>query len=762
MEFRLIHLESQLDTFRTRLGMISLDLFDELLINQVTDLCADLRELVVQMKDKHEEMKCRGVDVRTCLGKYKKSMRDFHLVCHILIHIIEKLEMNDSDFTIDISESLQEHLKQKYDMNRLEMLLEEENIHAIDQILRDLAFRRQCLSSYLETIRSLLQNKPEQNTSFDKYIHKAEKRLVTISDVDSDLNCLRGNLRAIERCIDKYINLLRDGKLRENDHDNFAQYNHIPDIPCFTYIQLMEKLCVGIDKLEIKTTFPTTDQLMKTWQDDHGTDDQFKPKIIELFQAVELDLTELFKEQKSTYSIPYKVGLIGHGSVGKSALAIELANAKQHSAMIDTTRSTFGYLQFDTLAYQHPRTRRPIPFTFVDIEGAIDADESLSAGNYLELITRADCDVYIIVFAGLFSAHNRACRQHIEKFLLRKCLLVRSKADVLFNDIFNEETATDYKKETATDYDVKKALEQTRSLSKVTFDDKRLTDEIYLTAVICKNSSKGASWAHFDLEKLKEKLIHLAIMDIRITRMCQLAILTSKAVINTCFRRGYVISKTRWKWFAAGASLIPFLDELPNFFGREEIRQAFGVHDRSAIKNMFRGTKDSLEEYLTKKNVTLPKNILESGYFEYLESDGPEDKHIYDEASSMYQNTRKSSTVKKNDQWTRHGTKVCTVLTAIGTSVDDILRSVIPAGTVGLRVVSIAGIVVGVALAPVFAVWAAYSSGKRMTEHLHRLCNDLFVIVSLFAVNQCNEHRKKTETLTFSSVFQETSSDEDK
>ncbi|CAF1303696.1 unnamed protein product [Adineta steineri] len=243
--------------------------------------------------------------------------------------------------------------------------------------------------------------------------------------------------------------------------------------------------------------------------------------------------------------------------------------------------------------------------------------------------------------------------------------------------------------------------------------------------------------------------------------MCQLAILTSKTVINTCFRRGYVISKTRWKWFAAGASLIPFLDELPNFFGREEIRQAFGVHDRSAIKNMFRGTKDSLEEYLTKKNVTLPKNILESGYFEYLESDRPEDKDIYDEASSIYQNARKSSTVKKNGQWTRHGTKVCTVLTAIGTSVDDILRSVIPAGTVGLRVVSIAGIVVGVALAPVFAVWAAYSSGKRMTEHLHRLCNDLFVIVSLFAVNQCNENRKKTETLTFSSVFEETSSDED-
>ncbi|CAF1238351.1 unnamed protein product [Adineta steineri] len=741
--------------------MTSLDLFDESLINQVAKLCADLKELVVQMKDKHEEMKYRGVDVTSCLGKYKKGMRDFHRICYILIHVIEKIEMNDSDITVDISESLQEHLKQKYDMNRLEMLSEAENIHAIDQILEDLAFRRHCLSSCLETIRSLLQNKPERNVSFDKYIHKAERRLVTISDVNSDLNCLRGNLRAIEQCIDKYINLLRDGKLQENDRDNFAQYIDAQDIPCFTYIQLMEKLCARIEKLEIKATFPTTEQLMKTWQDDHGADDQFKPKVIELFQAVELDLTELFKDQKLTYSIPYKVGLIGHGSVGKSALAIELANARQYSTMIDTARSTFGYLQFDTLPYQHPRTGRSIPFTFVDMEGAIDSDESLSAGNYLELITRADCDVYIIVFAGLFSKHNRDCQEYIKTKLQRECLLVRSKADVLFNDIFKDETATDYTKEIAADYDVKKALEQTRSLSKVTFNDERLREEIYLTAVRCNNNSKDASWAQFDLGKLKAKLTDLAITDIRTTRICQLAILTSKAVINTCFRRGYVVSKTRWKWFAAGASLIPFLDELPNFFGREEIRQAFGVHDRSAIKNIFRGTKDSLEEYLATKNVTLPKNTLESGYFEYLESDRPEVRNTYNRASSPYQNARKSSTVKKNDRLTRNGTKMVTVLTAIGTSVDDILRFAIPAGTVGLRIVSIAGIVIGVALAPVFATWAAYSSGERMTEHLHQLCNDLFLILSLFAVNECNEHRNKTKPPTFSSVFEETLSDED-
>ncbi|CAF4849263.1 unnamed protein product, partial [Rotaria magnacalcarata] len=40
------------------------------------------------------------------------------------------------------------------------------------------------------------------------------------------------------------------------------------------------------------------------------------------------------------------------------------------------------------------------------------------------------------------------------------------------------------------------------------------------------------------------------------------------------FRRGYIVSSTRYQWIAALCSIIPFLDELPAFFGRDKIRDA--------------------------------------------------------------------------------------------------------------------------------------------------------------------------------------------
>ncbi|CAF4938773.1 unnamed protein product, partial [Rotaria sp. Silwood2] len=50
------------------------------------------------------------------------------------------------------------------------------------------------------------------------------------------------------------------------------------------------------------------------------------------------------------------IGIIGDGSVGKTALIMALANIdKNIFSTVDIDRSTFNYLQFDTHTYRHPQ-----------------------------------------------------------------------------------------------------------------------------------------------------------------------------------------------------------------------------------------------------------------------------------------------------------------------------------------------------------------------------------------------------------------------
>jgi GTPase SAR1 family protein len=86
-------------------------------------------------------------------------------------------------------------------------------------------------------------------------------------------------------------------------------------------------------------------------------------------------MQHLFTDYNWIYSLSYKVGVIGHGSVGKSALVMKLAEIEEFSSMIAVERSTFGYLQFDTLVYKDPENNKIIPISFIDIEGATDTDE---------------------------------------------------------------------------------------------------------------------------------------------------------------------------------------------------------------------------------------------------------------------------------------------------------------------------------------------------------------------------------------------------
>jgi GTPase SAR1 family protein len=736
IEFRLIHLQCRRNNFQKRLeNEKPSDLFDEQLINNVNDLCIKLKNLIERIKQSDQEMQDRGIVVSNCLKKYKKNMKNFDRLCDTLIKIIENLEMNNKNVTTDAFDDHKEHIKQLYRMNDLDKLSSEQNIEAIDEILEDAIFRRKCLLSRLEAVTSLLKGKPDKSKLLQDDLEHVKEKLEIISIVINELNYVRESLQAIERYTHEYDKLLRDDKFQHT--------------PCSKFILLLEMMRVRTEELAISNHFPQTVRLMGKWQNDHGKDDEFKPKVLDLFEAIEMDVKHLLSDENCIYSLSYRIGVIGDGSVGKSALVMNLADVKEFSSMISVERSTFGYLEFDTLIYKDLRNGKIIPITFVDIEGATDADKCQSTGNYIELIEKADCDMYIIVFDRPFNDHNRTCQEYIENILQRKCLLVWSKADLLFNQFFRQAaTGKKYEKKTIIGFHEQSALKKIEQNSLVTFDDKRLSKKVYLTAAACDDDDlKDAPFATFDLNKLKKKFVQLAMTDFRGERICKLAIRASITVINTCFRRGYTVSQTKYRWLAAGASVVPFLDQLPAFFGREKIRQAFGIHDSFAVTNAVHRTKDSFEEYLIEKTFTVPEEYLKSGYFKYLRPaktkkaiiDLEAQTDTYFEEKSIYNVKNKRPISKNTSIIVGQAAQNIGRPTIVGKVADDAARFLVPTATGGLRAVSLACIVVGGVLTPVFAAWSFYSTGKRMDEHLHLLCDDLVVILQYFAVNLCND-----------------------
>ncbi|CAF2998308.1 unnamed protein product [Rotaria sp. Silwood2] len=652
-------------------------------------------------------------------------------------------------------------------MKDLANLSSEQSITAIDGILLDISFRNQCLLPRYELCTSLLKNRPQLTVAFGTYLRKADEMLNAMPSIQEKLNLLRGNLKAVNRYIDEYDICLRDEKFR--------------DINCSRFIILLEKLRRQTEYHEIKTNFPQLIGLSERWQKSDGIGDHFEPKVINLFQAIDNDVNKMFENKNFIYLFSYRIGIIGDGSVGKTALMMALANIdKNIFSTVDIDRSTFNYLQFDTRTYRHPQSNKIVPITFIDLQGATDVKDSESIGSYIELISIADCDLYLIAFDKPFSKHNRRCQEHIENTLRRKYILVRTKTDMLFSEFMKKKSNNEHRDDSINDYDSKIALSDTRQNASISSDRERLSDKIYLTAAGCDDMLKNSPLFTFDLEKLKKKLIRLAIKDTRVERMFKITFSAFTTTINTCFRRGYIVSSTRYQWIAAACSLIPFLDELPAFYGREKIRQAFGIHGNSTQANTSNSTTTSIEKYLIEKKFTVPKSYLISGCFEYLwcSKEKQSMSNVAKDSNESFQlpetwNSKDKSVMSQNTKacighaaYTAIG-RTALVLGAIGKALDDVLPIVVPASVAALRAASIAGIVIGAVLTPAFALWSFYSTGKRMNEHLHVLCDDLLVIAAYFLAAIYNSHiniTRSPEILSFEQALSgadESSSDEE-
>ena len=698
IQLRLIHLRSRFDTLQSLLhAQKNSPAKDQSLINDVKNLCMQLENLIERLKQTQEEMERHGTLMETCVEKYKKSMKNFDRLC--------KTSSDD---------------EQDFRMDRLNSLSSEQNLPALDNILEDIEFRE----------RFLLASK-----SHNDNLDELEKKLQKISDVKQELNRLREHLQAIKDRIDEYDRMLRD--------------EQFPDISCSKFILLLERMRIRTEEFEISNHFPRTDGLMRTWMNDHSTDEGFKPKVVKLFQVLEMDIQTLFQDFNWIYSLPYKIGVIGHGSVGKSALVMNLTDMKTLSAMIDFERSTFGYLQFDTRIYKDPDHDRIIPITFIDMEGETDVDESESAGNYLQLIKKADCDLYLIVFDNLFSKCNRICQEYIEHELERQCLLVRSKADVLFNQCFREAYGETYGKTRSKEYRKNVVFNRIKNHASKTFDNHRLETTVYLTAVICEDNLKNASFAEFDLNVLKKKLIQSAKTNFRAERICSLASRSAIRVINTCFRRGYVVSQTMYKWLSVGASIIPLLNEVPAFFGREKIRQIFGIHDNTTLTNFLNRSKNTFEYYLLQRKLTVPKEKLKSGEFQYL----------MPKTTTSETSTNNPTTTDQNQRTQRIQRTLENSVRPFGTGGSMVgVASASDVTSEGTSAVSKVGIAVSFIFRPLAAALSFHSTAQRMNTELHLICDDLAVIVQYFIINRCVEFCPKIQSSSLSMSADEHSS----
>ena len=729
VEFRRIHLQSRLSTFvnQTERPAASSSSLDMSFVKQVKDLCSKLEGLTVELKKIDQSMKSRGVFVTRILRDYQTTMKDFN-------QLIDSLNSARSNQSSQRPESAE-----VYAMDRLARLPSEQNIPSIDTILEDVEFSQVYLSNCLKAVPIPSNEQTSyRDQELKKRLEKAKKRLTQMDTIAGDLAFLRANLHSIERWIEQYVDLLNDERQ--------------PDIPGSKFIYFLELLRTETEKLEVASNFPQTIDLMNRWWNELGIEQEFQPKILDLCRALEKDIHNAFEDRKSVYSIPYKIGVVGNTSVGKSALIMGLSDFKEFTSMVSLERSTFGYLQFDAFFQQGSKE---IPVSFIDIAGAIDHDSSRSVGNYQELITQSDCDLYLIVFDNAFNRSNQAHLDYIEKILERQCLLVRTKVDLVFEEFYKAANGTKFRKDAATAYNIHAALEKTREYSIKTYEEKQLMDEVFLTAAGEQNELKDERFGQFDLGKLRKRIGNLAAKDLRIVRIRRLAIQAAKLAINTCFRRGYVASKSKYRWLAAGASVVPFLDELPKFFGEEQIRQSFGVHDRSQILNTFQRSKDSFEEYLTQLQCSIPKDLLKSGCFEYLIANETQTTTTTTTDFARIHLAQMKSTDSKAQQTSSGLPKTgilgttCTAMGAIGQIFKDGIRMALPAAAGTLRVVTVLGIVLGAALTPVSAAWSYYSSGTRINEHLHLLCDDLQTILTFLIIQLCQQYQTTTMSLSF-------------
>ncbi|CAF1178109.1 unnamed protein product [Rotaria sp. Silwood1] len=534
-------------------------------------------------------------------------------------------------------------------------------------------------------------------------------------------------------------------KSSDDDHDqlNACLEDYVTTLTgdgprkCQTFIEVCELLLYYTQQADFEKYFGSLNRNMNECETVLGTNKQFQPKIIDIFQSLEKDLG-----QHIIPSIPCRVGFIGQISVGKSSLSnalrhtdvdylknsqTEIIAQKKLSSPIRVGKSTFCRMEFE---HEYEDGKKVI---FVDIEGSTDSESNLKSGNYFDEIKKADCDLYIIVFNNQFTDVHHEWQRYIVNILERKCILVRSNTDDLFLRTYEESVGQSFDltdNERKEKY-AKNVIEQIRKIASFDIKGQELSD-VYLTSVCNKSSLKKylatIPCLNFDFEKL-EGYIRILPLTLHKSRLQKMAVSAMARVINICFRRGYVMNIFKYNIAAGVAAFLPFLDLIPRYLGRENIRQAFGVNTRSRLMNWWKGTTDEFKVYLSKFKITLDEAGFKTSAFK-------ETFHI------KKTDIRNSAVSVSSSTITKGVTSVGVVGIALS---DDVLRLAGIGAINAIRGLSISLIVVGGVLTAGMCVWSAVSNGKQMYSYLNRLCDDLIIVsqhVALKILDDNNEIRE--------------------
>jgi GTP-binding protein EngB required for normal cell division len=523
-----------------------------------------------------------------------------------------------------------------------------------------------------------------------------------------------------------YLKNIQNGKLdlcKDTYRNVISKPSDNNDIGSF-YILLCEDLQLKIWNAEYRCLFPNTNTKLEQWLHQQGSTDKFESKVPVLLEAIEQDLI-------NQYSNPYlaariKIGVIGYTSSGKSSLINRLLGIQSleedGAAPVSDNKSTYFPLHYDRrepLINPDNWNRRKL-VTFVDIQGLdnnrISDNTKVQAGNYLDEIRKADCDIYIVVFDDELSEQQQMWIEYIEELLKRKCVLVRSKVDCDYLQMFHKYSGTYF----ASSNPELRAKFHRNIMKQLREDTSIKSRDVYLVA--CYYSAPNSD-AH-KLQELKEQLFDFPDLlntlgrlayDAQHHRIHRLATRIIARAINTSFRRGYVLNVMKYKLAAGFASIIPFGDQLPRYLSRDGIRDAFGIDETFC-------------QYLKQFHLIIYNYKLQTSVFE--------------DCVEIKESQMKS---KLDAKWV--GRTAGAALIVGGAFGDDVLRGVAPAAIALSGVVhvifTVATIGLGVAISAAVCAWSAIDSGKHIFSYINRVCDDIIMITDPLIMSIIEREREK-------------------
>ena len=480
------------------------------------------------------------------------------------------------------------------------------------------------------------------------------------------------------------------------------------------YINLCEELRSALLVAEQEVLFPEVHKLKTEWLQPQGTGGKFKPKLPMLYKALEEDLINHWRNPTNMGRV--RIGLIGYTSVGKSTvtnrlLGVEDPTQNDAAAAVSMEKSTFFPSEFnrtEPLVDTRCGPPRSTLVTIVDIQGLdenrLGNNAGREAGDYRFEIRKADCDIYLLIFDKRISEQQKEWISYIEENLKRRCILVRSKIDEDFLKKFCETHRKCYGE---MEREERCSLSES-IIKRLRQDNAVMSREVFLVAYNYRMSTTDAKMLQkensFDAKKFLEEVSHVAA-ETRSTRVHRLALYISLHMVNTCFRRGYILNALKYKVGAGVAAIIPCGDQFPRYLARDDIRETFGMNNE-------------FHQYLRDQELTI---------------------HGYKLQTSVFEKTVKVETT---------GSSALIVLLSLagvagkglviaGASVlDDIMRAVPAALTVlsgpGRVIFSASTLGVGAVITVGVCAWSAHSNGKHIFSYINRLCDDMLMVSDAF------------------------------